>query len=35
MSEMRQMDRPVRRVIIAGGGNIGLRLARASRTGST
>ncbi len=29
MAEMRQMDRPVRRVIIAGGGNIGLRLARA------
>jgi trk system potassium uptake protein TrkA len=29
MAEMRQMDRPVQRVIIAGGGNIGLRLARA------
>lgn len=29
MAHMRQMDRPVRRVIIAGGGNIGLRLARA------
>jgi trk system potassium uptake protein TrkA len=29
MTEMRKMDRPVRRVIIAGGGNIGLRLARA------
>ncbi|MBX3673570.1 MAG: Trk system potassium transporter TrkA [Burkholderiales bacterium] len=29
MAEMRQMDRPVARVIIAGGGNIGLRLARA------
>ncbi len=29
MAEMRQMDRPVKRMIIAGGGNIGLRLARA------
>jgi trk system potassium uptake protein TrkA len=29
MAEMRQIDRPVKRVIIAGGGNIGLRLARA------
>jgi len=29
MAEMRQMDRPVGRIIIAGGGNIGLRLARA------
>jgi trk system potassium uptake protein TrkA len=29
MAEMRQVDRPVKRVIIAGGGNIGLRLARA------
>jgi len=29
MAHMRQMDRPVARVIIAGGGNIGLRLARA------
>lgn len=29
MAEMRQRDRPVARVIIAGGGNIGLRLARA------
>jgi trk system potassium uptake protein TrkA len=29
MTELRKMDRPVRRVIIAGGGNIGLRLARA------
>jgi len=28
MAHMRQMDRPVARVIIAGGGNIGLRLAR-------
>ena len=29
MTELRKMDRPVRRIIIAGGGNIGLRLARA------
>ncbi len=29
MTELRKMDRPVRRVIIAGGGSIGLRLARA------
>ena len=29
MRELRRMDRPVRRVMIAGGGNIGLRLARA------
>ena len=29
MHELRRMDKPVRRVIIAGGGNIGLRLARA------
>jgi trk system potassium uptake protein TrkA len=29
MAHMRQMDRPVSRVIVAGGGNIGLRLARA------
>jgi trk system potassium uptake protein TrkA len=29
MSELRRMDKPVRRVILAGGGNIGLRLARA------
>jgi trk system potassium uptake protein TrkA len=29
MAHMRQMDRPVSRVIIAGGGNIGLRLAKA------
>lgn len=27
MSELRRMDRPYRRVIIAGGGNIGMRLA--------
>lgn len=29
MKELRRMDRPVKRVMIAGGGNIGLRLARA------
>jgi trk system potassium uptake protein TrkA len=29
MRELRRMDRPVRRVMIAGGGNIGLRLAQA------
>ncbi len=29
MSEMRKLDDPVRRVVIAGGGNIGYRLARA------
>jgi trk system potassium uptake protein TrkA len=29
MHELRRMDQPVRRVMIAGGGNIGLRLARA------
>jgi trk system potassium uptake protein len=28
MSEMRRMDKPVKRVMIAGGGKIGLRLAR-------
>jgi len=28
MRELRRMDQPVRRVMIAGGGNIGLRLAR-------
>jgi trk system potassium uptake protein TrkA len=33
MGELRRMDKPVRRVIIAGGGNIGLRLARALDTG--
>jgi trk system potassium uptake protein TrkA len=33
MAEMRQMDRPVGRVIVAGGGNIGLRLARALEGG--
>jgi trk system potassium uptake protein TrkA len=29
MRELRRMDRPVKRVMIAGGGNIGLRLAQA------
>lgn len=29
MAELRRADRPVRRVMLAGGGNIGLRLARA------
>jgi trk system potassium uptake protein TrkA len=29
LSEMRKLDEPVRRVVIAGGGNIGLRLAKA------
>jgi trk system potassium uptake protein len=29
MAELRRLDRPVKRVILAGGGNIGLRLARA------
>jgi trk system potassium uptake protein TrkA len=29
LSEMRKLDDPVRRVVIAGGGNIGVRLARA------
>lgn len=29
LSEMRKLDDPVRRVVIGGGGNIGLRLARA------
>jgi trk system potassium uptake protein TrkA len=33
MAELRRMDKPVRRVMIAGGGNIGLRLARALHTG--
>jgi trk system potassium uptake protein TrkA len=32
MAELRKMDKPVRRVMIAGGGNIGLRLARALGT---
>ena len=29
MSELRRLDRPYKRIIIAGGGNIGLRLAKA------
>lgn len=29
MSELRRQDRPVKRIMLAGGGNIGLRLARA------
>ena len=29
MSEMRKLDKPVKRIILAGGGNIGMRLARA------
>jgi trk system potassium uptake protein len=29
ISEMRKLDQPIRRVVIAGGGNIGLRLAQA------
>lgn len=29
MKELRRLDRPVKRVILAGGGNIGMRLARA------
>jgi len=29
LSDLRRMDKPVRRIMIAGGGNIGLRLARA------
>tara|TARA_R110000850_G_scaffold85460_2_gene183795 strand:+ start:8928 stop:10301 length:1374 start_codon:yes stop_codon:yes gene_type:complete len=29
MAELRRMDKPVKRVMLAGGGNIGLRLARA------
>jgi len=33
MRELRRIDKPVKRVIIAGGGNIGLRLARALDTG--
>ena len=32
LSDLRRMDKPVRRVMIAGGGNIGLRLARALGT---
>ncbi len=33
MAELRHWDKPVRRVLIAGGGNIGLRVARALDTG--
>jgi trk system potassium uptake protein TrkA len=33
MRELRRMDRPVRRVMIAGGGNIGQRLARSLESG--
>jgi trk system potassium uptake protein TrkA len=33
MAELRRMDKPVKRIILAGGGNIGLRLARALDTG--
>jgi trk system potassium uptake protein TrkA len=33
LSDLRRMDRPVRRIMLAGGGNIGLRLARALGTG--
>ena len=29
MTELRRMDKPIRRIIIAGGGNIGFRLAKA------
>jgi trk system potassium uptake protein TrkA len=32
LSDLRRMDRPVRRIMLAGGGNIGLRLARALGT---
>lgn len=32
MRELRRMDKPVKRVMIAGGGNIGLRLAKALET---
>ena len=33
MKELRRMDQPVKRVMIAGGGNIGLRLGRALEAG--
>jgi trk system potassium uptake protein TrkA len=33
MSELRRMDKPVKRVLMAGGGNIGMRLARALDSG--
>jgi len=29
LSEMRKLDKPIRRVVIAGGGNVGVRLAKA------
>jgi len=32
LSELRRLDRPVKRVMVAGGGNIGLRLAQALET---
>ena len=32
MNEMRREEEPARRVVIAGGGNIGFRLATSSRT---
>jgi len=32
LADLRRMDKPVRRIMIAGGGNIGLRLARALGT---
>jgi trk system potassium uptake protein len=35
MRELRRMDKPVRRVMIAGGGNIGLRLAQALESSYT
>lgn len=33
MGELRRMDKPVERILIAGGGNIGLRLARTLESG--
>jgi trk system potassium uptake protein TrkA len=33
LAELRRMDKPIRRVMLAGGGNIGLRLARALDSG--
>jgi trk system potassium uptake protein TrkA len=33
MGELRRMDKPVRRVMLAGGGNIGMRMARALDSG--
>jgi trk system potassium uptake protein TrkA len=32
LSDLRRRDKPVRRIMVAGGGNIGLRLARALKT---